>query len=501
MHFRCPGFKIRRFTGFRLRLPKLNFSSKVHYTRHRRSHYGSHHDDPYYQNSSLGYHCYDDVNSYNHRRYARIHHYRPLVSKDPEMISYDSLRMSLPPDSPNFCFIPLTALAMCGTPDEVEAIKSDHFNVTAKAMALLSRPYSVDQTSISVLHALVKELTNLSGTLLRGMEDPEDNGWYVPDFLGYGCLVGKSKQQRMDDFAEQEMEETADEIVVLWNKNEKLAVRGIAISFVDIGHSFCGFAMEVLPYISVPSAPMPTNPLHAAGNSVPGFPMQTAVNEVDVPVPTTNLMANPQFFVAPTAPPMAFSSAELKTMGMMSQTARGGAVDETEYDAAFTDATQDLNTQGEAVRTEGEPEGGGYSSFLMTVPDGACVGSLITTLSPEGVLYSISVPDGAPPGSTVIVNPGTLEHSDVRVTPYLPPVAEAAGEVTPPPPSYAQSLYHANVLDENDTTVPPPYSAPGVGYNTIPPPTVPAAPVPVFVPSASFVAVSSAPTVSSVPTL
>jgi hypothetical protein len=326
---------------------------------------------------------------------------------------------------------------MCGTADELEAIKSDHFNVTDKVIALLSRPYSVDQSSMSVLYAAVKELLNTSGTLLRGMEDPEDNGWYIPDFLCYGCIVGKSKQQRMDDFAEQEMEETSDEIVVMWNKDQKMAARGISISFVDIGHSFCGFSLEVLPYVNVPTS------LVAGGGAT--------------------MAPNPQFFVVPTAPPLNFSSAEMKTLGYLSQTSRGDRVDEEEYDAAFNNATQELNTQ-ESVMTEA------YASFLVVVPDGVFAGGMITAQSPDGVLYSVSVPEDAPPGSTLLVNPGTLEQSDVVATPYSPPPptgagAGAGGDV---PPSYAQSFYHSNALDEKDTTVPPPYSA--SEYTSLPPP-------------------------------
>lgn len=334
-------------------------------------------------------------------------------------MSYDSMRMSLPPDSPNFCFIPLTSLSMCGTADEMESNKSDHFNVTAKVIALLSRPYSVDQSSMSVLYLAVKELLNTSGTLLRGMEDPEDNGWYIPDFLCYGCIVGKSKQQRMEDFAEQEMEETSDEIVVLWNKNLMIAARGISISFVDIGNSFCGFTLEVLPYLHVPTAVV-------AGGAA--------------------MVINPQFFVVPTAPPLTYSAAEMKTIGYLSQTARGDRVDEVEYDNAFNDATQELNTQ-ETVMTEA------YAPFLVVVPAGAFAGGLVTVQSPDGVLYSVSVPENALPGSTMLVTPGTLEQSDVIAIPYAPSLSS-----TDAPPSYVESFYHSNTIDENDTTVPPPYS-------------------------------------------
>ena len=119
----------------------------------------------------------------------------------------------------------------------------------------LAHTVSTNPPWMAVLYATAKDLLNKSGTLLRGMEDPEDNGWYIPDFLLYGCLAGKSKQQRMDDFSEQEMEETADEIVVLWNKDSKIAARGITISFVDIGNSFCGFTLEARCCLTRPCPP------------------------------------------------------------------------------------------------------------------------------------------------------------------------------------------------------------------------------------------------------
>ena len=427
IHFGMPGVKVRKFLSFRIKFPKMNFSGKVHHSRYRRSHYGSHYDDPYYQNSTNGFHCYDDINSYSHRRYARTHGYRQLVNKDPEVVSYDSLRMTLPPDSPNFCFIPISSLSMCGTADEAESLKSDNFEPLAKVMALMSRPYSVDQTSMADLYASVKDLLNKSGTLLRGMDDPEDNGWYIPDWLGYGCITGKSKQQRMDDFVEQEMEETADEIVVLWNKDSKVAARGISISFVDIGDAFCGLSLEVLPYISVPNSVLEGGP---------------------------RLASNPQFFVPPSTVPASFSPAEMKALSLTSRTARGDLVDETEYDAAFESAAQELNATVVSAEVEA------YAPFLVIVPEGTNAGSMITVQSPDGILYSVGVPYGAPAGTTLLVNPGTLEQSDVIAAPYTPSDSV--------PPSYAQSFYHSNVDASQDTTVPPPYD-PSM-YASMPPP-------------------------------
>lgn len=454
IHFCMPGIKIRKFPSIRMKFPNMNFSKLVHHSRYRRSHYGSHNNDTYYQNSSNGYHCYDDVNSYHHRRYARTHRYRPVVSKDPEMVSYDSMRMSLPPDSPNFCFIPLTTMSMCGTTDEDEAIKCDHFNVMTKVLALVSRPYSVDESSMSVLSASIKNLLNGSGTLLRGMQDSEDNGWYIPDFLCYGCIVGKSKQQRMNEFSEQEMEETSDEIVVMWNKDTKIAARGISISFVDIGHSFCGFTLEVLPYISVPTAAV-------AGGST--------------------MMPNPQFFVAPSAPPVDYTSSEMKAISFMSQASRGDRIDEKEYDEAFDSATQDFNSQSEAAMTEDEI----YAPFLVVVPAGVFAGGLLMVQSPDGILYSVEVPADSPPGSSLLVTPGTLAQSDVVVTPYVISSDSA-------PPSYSQSFFHMNVIGSaEDTTVPPPYDP-----RLFPPLPMPVASAPLAPPMVSlseFQEVSSPP--------
>mmetsp|Transcript_26954 Transcript_26954/g.50329 ORF Transcript_26954/g.50329 Transcript_26954/m.50329 type:complete len:526 (-) Transcript_26954:136-1713(-) len=428
VHFRMPGVKLRKFPSCRVKLPKMNISRKIHHSRYRRSHYGSHYDDPYYQNSSNGYHCYDDINSYSHRRFARTHRYHPPVNKDPEMVSYDSLRVTLPPDSPNFCFIPVTSLSMCGSEDEKAAQDADNFNVIAKVLALVSRPYSVDQTSVADLHATVTDLLNKSGTLLRGMDDPEDNGWYIPDWTGYGCVVGKSKQQRMDDFVEQEMEETADEIVVMWNKDPKIAARGITVSYVDIGDTFCGFSLEVLPYVTVPCSAV------EGGGT---------------------LAANHQFFVAPSAPPITFSPAEMKTISFMSQTARGDLVDEEEYDTAFENAAQEFNTEEVPDITEE------YTPFLVRVPEGTNAGSLLTVQSPDGVLYSVAVPYGAPVGSSILVKPGTLEQSDVLAAPYTPSDDSS-------PPSYAQSFYHSNADAAGDSTVPPPYDS--SDYASLPPP-------------------------------
>ena len=435
MHLRSPGVKLRKFS---IRIPKLvlgklKFDKSVHHSRHHRSHYGTYDEDPYYHNSCLGYHSYDDVNSYSHRHYARTHGYRPIVStkkssdSEQEEVTYDSLRVTLPPDSPNFCFIPLTTLSMCGTDDEIEAKKTDNFDATSKVIGVLSRPYSVDQSSMADLFSTAKDLLTTSGILLRGMDDPEDNGWYIPDWLCYGCIVGKSKQQRMDDFVEQELEETADEIVALWNKNAKISARGISMSFVDIGDVFSGFTLEVLPYVKAPDSAL------SGGGT---------------------MVANPHFFVAPSAPPLTVSPKEVKTMELMSQTARGDRVDEEEYDKVFNDAVVELNTHEEEYAES-------YAPFLVDVPPGVFAGGLITVQSPDNLLYSVSVPEGAPPGTTLLVTPGNLEQSDVTATIYTTSSMES-------PPTYAQSFYHANTIDENDTTIPPPYSP--SEFSALPPP-------------------------------
>ena len=75
--------------------------------------------DGHMHNAILGYTRYDSVNCYMHRRYTHFHrfqqaHISPVSESSTADIpvSYAALRATLPPDSPNFAFIPFQISVM-----------------------------------------------------------------------------------------------------------------------------------------------------------------------------------------------------------------------------------------------------------------------------------------------------------------------------------------------------------------------------------------------------
>jgi hypothetical protein len=252
--------------------PTLSFDPRVRWTTsasHRRTSHPrsrfSRFSGGYQLNASRGYYYNDNVNSYSHRRYHRTHRYQPQIvvppAEVPVTLSYESLRATMPPDSPNFCFIPLSQLGTYGTSQEAKAAET--FDVRSKLYALFYRP---TQTSTGVCPNLAQEINSLvASTTARIAEirHPDSVGPWIGNccciwccgcglLCAYNCVFGGqfgSVNDRKRLFVESEYNSAMDDILGLWNSNTTVSNRGIAVTLTDIGDIMSGLVFEVLPYM------------------------------------------------------------------------------------------------------------------------------------------------------------------------------------------------------------------------------------------------------------
>lgn len=379
---------------------------------------------------SNGYHSYDDVNSYQHRRYGRTHRYRAPVKDytDGETVSYDSIRVTIPPDSPNFCFVPLAELSICGTPEE--AVSNKECNLRFKVKSLFYRPMGAGPITSGVSYtpdteALIDKLLDDSATVLRNQEDPDNAGFWAPDWMTLGgCLAGGNVESRKEEFYEEELEAAVQEIVTMWNKSTLLVAAGANITFADIGNAVLGFCVEVLPYL----------PLHEPGTQNP-YQLNTGG---EAPPMVTNphfLQPPPSYASAVAAPP---SMAEMLSVSMMAQVSRGVEVPEDAYDAVMAQAISTLAEEPEVVTASY------YRPFLVTVPEGAIEGAILTVVNPQdGFFLNVTVPPMCPPGTPIMVTLPTVTNADVVAAPYTPGPSSSTASIVEEdaPPSYAELMY------------------------------------------------------------
>lgn len=391
--------RTRKFSPFKSSDNRIFRSpNKPTYARSNRFSNRADYSDPYYSNTFLGYQSYDSVNSYQHRHYGRTHHYRPPVQNyTTDAVSYDYVRVTLPPDSPNFCFLPVSELTHFNNTTEESEVHD--FNVRSKMQSLFYRPMGFP-TPVIYTPDTEKEIIRLlyfAGFALRQQQDPEEQFW-VPDFLTFcGCCIGGDVEKRKNSFAEDQLEIAVEDILKEWNKSSLMRAANARMTYADIGNTVMGFCVEVLPCLP----PLETD----------SSPYK--YQQLDTP---PMLLMNPHFF----QPPPSYNDAlfaptpgEVMSVGLMAQVACGQEIPESTYDSVMTKAIDSFPAAPDLV------EASYYRPFLVVIPDGVSAGAVLTVSSPQdGFLLNITVPSNCPPGSTVVVTLPSATNADVSAAPY-----------------------------------------------------------------------------------
>jgi hypothetical protein len=414
--------RARKFTPFKSTDTRIfRSSSKPTHGRTHRYSNRANYSDPYYSNTYHGYQSYDSVNCYQHRHYGRAHHYRsPVQNYTAESVSYDYVRVTLPPDSPNFCFLPLSELTHFRSFSEEDL--SQDFNIKSKTQSIFYRPMGfpspVNYTPDT--EAELAKLLTSSGLTLRRQEDPNDQFW-MPDILTCcGCCIGGNVEERKNSFAEDQLEMAIEDILHEWNKSPLMQAANARMTFADIGNAVMGFCLEVLPCLP---------PVEA--DSTP-----YKYQQFETP---PAVFVNPHFF----QPPPSYNDAlfaptpgEVMSVGLMAQVARGQDIEESTYDNVMTKAIANF-PDADCVETSF------YRPFLVVIPDGVQAGSVMTVSNPQdGFLLNITVPSNCPPGSTVLVTLPSATNADVVTAPYTGgKPSSTSAIVEEEPPAYVPVLY------------------------------------------------------------
>jgi hypothetical protein len=353
-------------------------------------------------NARSGFSRYDTVNCFMHRRYSRIHHnYQTPVAPVTESIAvdstefdvtYEALRSTFPPDSPNFAFVPLSDFGdVTATPGVVNKILGLLLRNHPSRMAYMTE-YIDPQRAVD---SLLESLSDVRGVMVDLGRTPEEmGGSWVPDWLFcYMCCMG-NEETRKDQWAQENYDDVVNELVCIFNRSPMFAAFGISTTYIDIGNSFTGIVFEVLPYAVTLNTAAEIDPDHLEQTINAHFYCSSESGE--------------------TSPTTFCSAAEVKALIIMAFVARGFDISDEIYDNAM----QAVTGPGSEIYVQPKKEGAEAADapFLVEIPSYCEPGYLLSVQAPaDGAMMTFLLPQLCTGGMYLTITPPSVAQTDPTI--------------------------------------------------------------------------------------